>query len=120
MSLIKFTYFLYLNIFLGLVLVVAPFVTQNPFNTATVGVSIFGLIQILVGLFTKGNGLSLPQIIDARYFTLAVFLTSIFLNFAPYILNFTRATNLLWLVLGCSGISLFSLLFTNFNFLETK
>jgi hypothetical protein len=35
-------------------------------------------------------------------------------------LKFTTDKNMLWLVLSASGISLISILFTNFKFLETK
>ncbi|MEM1312690.1 MAG: hypothetical protein AAGF07_04480 [Patescibacteria group bacterium] len=118
MSFLKFSLFTYINLLLGLILVITPFVFLESGNNLILGVSVLGLLQLLVGLFTKNSGLPLPKLIDSRYFTLTVFLCAVCLNFAPYILDFTDVTALLWTVLACSGISLFSILFTNFDFLK--
>ncbi len=120
MSAIPYKYFVYINLVLGLFLVIGSIVIDQSLSNAALGVSILGIVQILVSLFSKESQLPLPKTINPRLYTLIVFFLAIILNFLPYILKFTTDKNMLWLVLSASGISLISILFTNFKFLETK
>ena len=120
MSVLPYKYFVYLNLILGLVLIPGSILLNKGSVDVTVGISIFGLIQVIISLLSKETDIMLPKLVNTRLYTLVIFFLAIILNFLPYILKFTGEKNLLWLVLSCSGISLISILFTNFKFLDSK
>jgi len=113
MSFLSYKLFTYLNIFIGALLVILPWVISKSVagNVVTV---VLGLILIAALIFSKNNGVTKLEYLDNRLTLLIVFVSTVILNFAPYIFNFTNESNLVWLVFGSSAVTLLSLIFTKF------
>lgn len=116
MSFLPYKIFIYLNLLVGVLLVISPWVLSK--SSGNIAVAILGLIVILAVLFSEANGLTQFKYLNKRVSLLILFVSSILLNFTPYIFSFTKETNLVWIVFGGSTALLLSLIFTKFEIEE--
>jgi hypothetical protein len=122
MNLLSPRLYSYLNLLLGVALILSGLLSYfkilpggNSNGPLTLGV--FGLLFVLNNALARADKAGFQKIerLPLRINILVNFLLAIVATFSHYLLGFSGETTIVWILLGCSFLTLFSILFTQFT-----